>query len=153
VQSDGERLLLLDNDVVVAEAEPSSVDLQPPLTVSLGQAEAAVAGYAGFTRHVFPTCFVCGPEREPGDGLRVFAGPVDGTAVVAAPWTPAAEFASDDGTVRPEIVWAALDCPTAFTGLFEKIAVLGRLAVDVRAPVQAEQLQELAAGHLLDAGR
>ena len=26
--------------------------------------------------HLLPMCFVCGPDRAPGDGLRLFAGPL-----------------------------------------------------------------------------
>jgi hypothetical protein len=31
--------------------------------------------------------------------------------LVAAPWIPDSSLAGDDGRVRPEFVWAALDCP------------------------------------------
>jgi hypothetical protein len=31
--------------------------------------------------------------------------------VVAGPWTPNPVFAGEDGLARPEVVWAALDCP------------------------------------------
>ena len=27
--------------------------------------------------HLLPMCFVCGPDRKAGDGLRLFAGPLD----------------------------------------------------------------------------
>ena len=38
------------------------------------EAVAASATYPGFSAHPFPTCFVCGPERAEGDGLRLFPG-------------------------------------------------------------------------------
>ena len=38
--------------------------------------------------HPCPGCFVCGPERARGDGLRIFAGPVPGSDCVAAAWSP-----------------------------------------------------------------
>jgi hypothetical protein len=44
--------------------------------------------------------------------------------VVACVWTPSADFADADGTVRREIVWAALDCP----GIFAWIETEGRPA-------------------------
>jgi hypothetical protein len=70
--------------------------------VSIEDAEAASSLYPGFEHHAYPTCFTCGPDRD--DGLGIFPGPLDGReGVVAAPWTPR--------EVRPEIVWAALDCP------------------------------------------
>ena len=57
---------------------------------------------------------MCGPEREHGDGFGVFPGVLaeaDGT--FAAHWTPHVALTGGDGYVRPECVWAALDCPTS----------------------------------------
>jgi len=67
-------------------------------------------------------CFVCGPARAHGDGLRVFAGPLparpDGkTGTFAASWVPYSSLASDNGGVAPEFVWAVLDCPTGYACL------------------------------------
>jgi hypothetical protein len=91
--------------------------------------------------HPFPTCFGCGPLREPGDGLRLFAGELaDGSERWAADWTPDLQFADPDGTI-PEIqVWAALDCPGGSPAGFEggePPIVLGRFCVEVEAPVRA----------------
>ena len=80
-------------------------------------ARAAEATYPGLASHPFPTCFACGTGREPGDGLRIFPGPVgDRTATrVAATWTPHPSVA--DGLARRRardvgraVTWAALDC-------------------------------------------
>lgn len=52
--------------------------------------------------HLLPMCFVCGPERAPGDGLRLFADPLsrnDADAVFAVPWMPAPNLAAADGLV------------------------------------------------------
>jgi len=38
--------------------------------------------------HPFPTCFVCGPDRRPGDGLRILVGPVAGRDLSANVWYP-----------------------------------------------------------------
>ncbi|HVM14427.1 MAG TPA: hypothetical protein VM287_08870 [Egibacteraceae bacterium] len=130
---------LHDGDTLIADAVPTTVDLRPPAIVTLADAERAAAGYPGFSDHAFPTCFVCGPQRAAGDGLRVFVGPVAGAHVAAAPWTPAPDLADSAGVVRPEVVWAALDCPSYFGGPVGVLAVLGRLAVDIRAPVIAGQ--------------
>jgi hypothetical protein len=75
-----------------------------PAAPSFAEAERAVPRFAGFVEHAFPTCFVCGPQRAHGDGLRIFAAPADG--VVATPWVPS--------EARAEQVWAALDCPGAY---------------------------------------
>ena len=78
-------------------------------------------------------CFVCGPQREPGDGLRIFAGPVPGRNYVAAPWIPDSSLTDSNGIVRDEIICAALDCPGAWAVFAEKlrVIVLGTLAVDI----------------------
>jgi hypothetical protein len=105
--------------------------------------------------HPFPTCFVCGPQRAPGDGLRVLVGPVEGRSLAAASWTPAADLAGADGTVRPEFVWAALDCSGGVASwLAEPIEgnpfVLGRMAVTIAGAVRAGVSHAVAgwrAGH------
>lgn len=133
------RVSLLDGDVVVAEARPGTVDVAVPDPVSLDQALSASSRYPWRDRHPYPTCFVCGPEREAEDGLSVFPGPVDGRPLYAAAWTPDASLGGSDGTARPEIVWAALDCPSGIvTDRFGAVGriLLGRLSADLRgAPV------------------
>ncbi|HEV8681302.1 MAG TPA: hotdog fold domain-containing protein [Actinomycetota bacterium] len=128
---------LLDNDEVVAEGLSARVEVEAPEAVGFRDAAAATQRYSGFVLHPFPACFVCGPERAEGDGLRIFPGPVVGRQVVAAPWTPGQTLAGVDGLVRPEFVWAALDCPGAFANGFPEITmVLGRLAVQLVRPVE-----------------
>jgi hypothetical protein len=114
--ADGERVELRDGEQLVAEARPSELLLDMPDPVPAEELERAEAG--GVERwtanHPFPTCFVCGPEREPGDGLRVF--PLElpgGDGRFGARWRPDESLAAADGSVRPEYVWAALDCPTS----------------------------------------
>jgi len=73
-------------------------------------------------RHPLPMCFVCGPARLRGDGLRVRSGPLPPrrdckTGTFAAPWVPYPNLVSEDGAVAGEFVWAALDCPTGYAGL------------------------------------
>jgi hypothetical protein len=114
VLRDGDQVQLRDGDARVAEGGPAELLLDVPDPVS--PEDAAAASAAGrehwCAHHPFPTCFACGPERDPGDGLRLFPGELrDG--MFATPWTP--DETLDDGTghVRPECVWAALDCPTS----------------------------------------
>jgi hypothetical protein len=131
----------LSNDgVLIAEAQPTTVAVEAPAPVSLEEARRAAARYPWRDRHPYPTCFVCGPERDAGDGLCIFPGPVDGQSVYAAPWTPEPSLADDEGNVRDEFVWGALDCPSGIvTDLFGSVGLilLGRLAADLRHPVQA----------------
>ena len=121
----------------MAEGVSADFEIEAPDPIGLGDAVEAAKGYPGFILHPFPTCFVCGPERDEGDGLRIFPGPVTGRRIVAAPWTPDHTLAGADGRVRPEFIWAALDCPGAFANGFPKIQmVLGRLAARLERSVE-----------------
>jgi hypothetical protein len=124
VERDGDEVRIADGETLVAEAIPASFELHVPAPPSFEEAEAASARYPGLEEHAFPRCFVCGPERDPGDGLRIFAGPL-GDGRFAATWRP--------NEVRPELVWAALDCPGAIAVGFPDRGetLLGRFAVDI----------------------
>lgn len=133
-----------DRESLVAEAVASPPPLlAPPATVDLGTAHEAARGYVGFDEHVFPTCWTCGPDREEGDGLRIFPGPVTGSGadvdLVAAPWVPHEELDAGDGAVAGPHVWAALDCPSYFGAASPEPALLARMAADLRAPVLVGQ--------------
>ncbi len=123
VDASGGTARLLDGDLLVAEAVPSTVGLEPGPAVDVEQAAGTV--FAGRTRHPFPTCFVCGTERT--DGLGLHPGPLpDGR--VACVWTPA----DDD----PVLVWAALDCPGGWSAdLPGRPLVLGRMALEQHGAV------------------
>jgi hypothetical protein len=134
-EHDGALQLLRDGELV-AEARPDAVDIDVPSPPSHAEAVAASFGYMGFVEHVFPTCFVCGPRRPAGDGLRIFAGSLSDRRMVAAPWIPDQSLAGPDGTIRPEFLWAALDCPGYFaTPLAGRMALLGEMATAVSRPV------------------
>ncbi len=107
-------LVVRHGEDAIAQARPASLDLDPPVPPSYLETLDASLKYPGFKDHPFPTCFVCGPQRSRGDGLRVFAGPVAGREIVAAPWVPDASLNLGDGKVRPEFMWAAMDCPGCF---------------------------------------
>jgi len=92
----------------------ATVPLELAIPASPGYLQAQQSSLDGPhdpSEHPCPGCFVCGPERAHGDGLRIFAGPVPGRDLVAAAWVPDASLARDDGTVQPEVLSAALDCP------------------------------------------
>jgi hypothetical protein len=132
----GEAWVLHERDIVVAEARPATLDLDVPDAPSAERAEAMSLHYAGFASHPFPTCFVCGPDRAPGDGLRIFAGGDAGDGIVAAPWIPDETLAGPGGRVRPEFLWAALDCPGYFAVAAPgETAVLGRMTAEVEPAV------------------
>src|SRR5687767_681635 len=71
---------------LIAQGRPAQLDLIPPTPPSYLEAVDASRHYYGLQSHAFPTCFVCGPERMRGDGLRIFTGPVVGREIFAAPW-------------------------------------------------------------------
>lgn len=124
----------------VALARPAKIVLDAPEPPSYVDALAASTHYSGFHGHPFPTCFVCGPDRNRGDGLRIFAASLPGTERVAAPWLPDASLAGADGKVRPEFIWAALDCPGYFAAVPLSLpAVLGEFAVHVDRLVHVDE--------------
>ena len=130
-----------DGETLIAEAQPTTLEMSIPGPVVLTEAAAARDGYLGFRQHQFPGCFGCGPERAEGDGLRIFAGPVRGRDLVAAPWTPDRSLASADGEVQPEFIWAALDDSGAWSLQSDpedyQPMVLGRLAATLVDRVRA----------------
>ncbi|WP_181312428.1 hypothetical protein [Nocardioides campestrisoli] len=133
---DAVRLVEPDGQLVaaarVAEKATEPVPSVPPAT-----ARAAEPSYAGHRTHPFPGCFVCGPERAPGDGLRIFPGPVDAPGQIAATWTPTADLdegpdPEDEPRVGLAVTWAALDCPGGWAGdLTDRMMVLGRITARV----------------------
>jgi hypothetical protein len=126
---------LLQGDTLIAEGRAATLTLDVPDAPSFEEARARVARYVGFQSHPFPTCFVCGPERTEGDGLRIFPGSLEAAGLVAAPWIPHAADADDRGHVLRPIVWAALDCPGYFGAAAGKMALLGRMTAEVRPDV------------------
>jgi hypothetical protein len=122
---------------LVAWAEPAAVDVVLPPVVSHEQARAASQQFPGWQTHPYPDCFVCGTQRAPRDGLRIFAGPVHHLQV-AAPWIPDASLADKSGHVRSEFVWAALDCPGAVAADWGgRALLLGEITVKLICPVRA----------------
>jgi hypothetical protein len=105
VERNREGARMLDGETLIAEAMPATIDIDPPAPVDLDAATRAAAAAPialNPSLHPFPTCFVCGPARTDPDGLRIFPGPVSGTELFAAAWTPR----TDDDL----IVWGVLDC-------------------------------------------
>jgi hypothetical protein len=117
---------------VIAQTRPAEVDAPALAPPSYEEAIEASRRYVGFARHPFPTCFVCGPQRQRGDGLRIFPGAVAGRQLVAAPWVPDDSLLADGGKVRPEFMWAALDCPGWMATVSDaRLALLGELTAHV----------------------
>jgi hypothetical protein len=138
VAKDEGQFELHDGAVVVATGRPANVELTRLERASFDEARAAESSTPIKPHeHPLPTCFVCGPARAPGDGLRISAGPLaDHSPVLAATWIPDATLAAEDGLVAPEFLWSALDCPTGYAcshdrdnGGFDKTPLLlGRMS-------------------------
>lgn len=136
----GASAQLRQGESKIATARQLPLILETPAAPDLAAATDAASRYVGFEKHIFPRCFVCGPDREEGDGLRIFAGPLRDQPIAAAPWTPVGDFADSHGQIRPEFVWAALDCPGYF-GLLQPglVTLLGRMHGEIhRLPENGE---------------
>jgi hypothetical protein len=105
--------LLESEERLVARGTPARLQLEVPPPPPYVQAVWASQHYPGFREHVFPDCFVCGPHRRRGDGLRIFPGRLE-SGIVAAPWLPSDDLDRGDGRVAVAYHWAALDCPGYF---------------------------------------
>ena len=77
VLREGDAIVATYDGEVVAQAA-AGPEPTPVAPVPVEVARAAEASYPGLDTHPFPTCFACGTGREPGDGLRIFPGVVDG---------------------------------------------------------------------------
>ncbi|MGH3359999.1 MAG: hypothetical protein ACRDO7_14460 [Nocardioidaceae bacterium] len=125
----GDGVDLLDGDIAVASGRSGELEAEDPLVapVSVEAARAAREAYEGYHDHPFPRCFACGSDRGPGDGLRLFSGPLpDGR--MACPWTPHDPFVDADGLLAAPFMWAALDCPGGWAARIKtKPMVLARM--------------------------
>lgn len=155
LKSDAHHAALYDGDTLIGEAKSVGFDLVAPPAPSLAQARAAAARYPGLNDHRYPTCFVCGPGRPLHDGLDLFTGPVENSALVACTWTPGADLADADGVLLPEFIHAALDCPSYWAMPHAgKPALLARLTANIDAPLpRAGEDLIVAAWPLASSGR
>ncbi|WDI32364.1 hypothetical protein PUV54_04050 [Hyphococcus flavus] len=159
----------LHGENLVAVIRPANVIVSPPTLPDDDGVQHAHDRYLDDAggEHMLPYCFVCGNKRKAGDGLRIFSGPAPDSPVNADFWTLAKDLAGSDGLVRPEFLWAALDCPSAFSlRLWPRLSLLGRLAADIRRrpkpgerlivaawPEKSEGRKHFASTVLLDANR
>ena len=159
VRREGVAATLCDGNAIVAEACPATLDLDPPLPVTLPDAERARERHVRVGDAAFGECFSCG-IREDGDGLRIYAGPVEGREPLhAAPW--------DVRESSPELVWAAIDCSGAYatgpegrgepvlgrmTARVERVPDVGERCVVAAWPLGEDGRKLFAGTALLDAG-
>lgn len=146
VEAGPRRAELYDASDLLAISEEAELELELPPPCSLDAAEQACTRFAGATVHPFPGCFVCGPARASGDALRLFPGSTGVPDTVAAPWTPEPRLCEEVGgsadRVPVPLIWAALDCPGAWSilsspGIGARAIVLGRITARVLCPPRA----------------
>jgi hypothetical protein len=164
VERGGEgSLRVLDGDGLIAEGTslPGGLTVELPVPVTVRDARAAGLGSrlrAHPGEHPFPTCFVCGPDRPPPDGLGIIPGRVAGRCLSADTWYPDESLARPDGELAPEFVWAALDCAGAIGALGDAAPdgppyVLGRFAARQFGPVRAREPHVVTGWRLATEGR
>ena len=136
---------LCDGDVLLATARLSDLMLDELPRASFAEASAASrATPFDENNHDVSGCFVCGPGRAEGDGMRILAGPLkmpDAANPVpfASHWLPDDNLAAADGFVAEEFIWACLDCPTGHAvlggnfdeGDSDESVLLGRMAARI----------------------
>ncbi len=164
---DGGVAVFSGEDLIAEARRSPDFELDVPAPVRVEDAREAMSGYRGPLDSEFSRCFVCGRQRE--DSLGVFAGPVEDRNLVASTWTPPEWTAEESGNVRPEIVWAVLDCPTyfaaylrhedplppgvlaAFTGRLDGPVAVGREHVVIAWPIGVEGRKHHAGVAILSA--
>lgn len=141
--ANGDGLDIMTDDaamrILIMTVKPTHLETPDVKSPGLEAATVASATYRGAEDHVLPHCFVCGPARGQGDGLRIFPDWLKEPSgldnpnlfpIVAAPWQPTPDLADASGRIAPEFIWAALDCPGAFAIEKEPI-LLGRMSAKI----------------------
>lgn len=148
VASDDGNYYLMDGEKVLVQAKAGSLDLEvpkpPPYEMAVEAAKISIAlkdsPYHDWkTKGIHPFCFCCGADGSDPKGLKIHPGRINGSEIVAAPWTPASELGNEAGFVRPEFIWTALDCPGAFAFLEltdHRPGLSGRLIGQIERPLR-----------------
>jgi hypothetical protein len=159
VETDAEGATLCGPAGIIATASPADIgNDDPPSAVDLATARATEPSFRGWHAHPFPGCFVCGPDRAVGDGLRLFAGPLaDRPDTVACVWVPHPSLIDAERASRvigEEFVWAALDCPGAWTSdVDNRPLVLGTMTATVGVSVEVGETYVVVGQHRRTDGR
>lgn len=130
---------LKDGEQLIGSAKAAELVTMPPAPPTLEQARSAQKNYRGHQHHSFPTCFVCGPARSEGDGLRLFCGAVNEREIVACEWQPHTDLLDHSGNIKSQFVWAALDCPSYFALNTDKTCLLGQMTCAIDKPVPGDK--------------
>jgi hypothetical protein len=139
---------------VIARARPvDGVAADPPVRPSLADAREASRRHPWHGHdNLFSDCYVCGSRRH--DGLGIHFGSLRGhPGVTAAVFLADATVPNRDGVVAPDMVWAALDCPSYAPPLWEHPSLLARLAVERLDCVEVGEPTIALGWHIASEGR
>jgi hypothetical protein len=149
----GEITEALHGDKRILSARPGTVTLTPPAPPTLAAARDAASRPTSFGAGGPSTCFVCGRNRAPGEGLHIHCGRL-GNTYAASVWTPHPNVCGPDGFVRPEYVWAALDCPGGFAlPASDTTYLLGEMSAAIHQPIPIQAPVIVHAWHVWSDGR
>jgi len=127
------KLQLIHSNEIIATVKPGSINFKAPQPPNFEMAVAASKNYIGFKAHPYPHCFVCGPKRETPDALCIFPGKTPDGKMIAAPWEPDKLLSDDQGHVKNEFIWSALDCPGGIITLEQSNKILlGRMTAQIK---------------------
>jgi len=156
LHNEGQQVSLTLGETVLATARAQMLELKPPRIPSWEEALDGSDEYLGHAPIDHPYCFGCGPQRDEGQGLRIFPGLVPRGDLVVAAWRPGSAFAGAD-EVLSRFVWAAMDCPGAWArrrlANAQDQAVTAYLAVGLIAPVLAHSAHIVFAWSIDRSGR
>jgi hypothetical protein len=154
--ADGVRV---SHDETVIATATTTADRRPAVPDPVSLIDAWTAGQNSPLRqhpesHPFPGCFVCGPKSD--GGLQIMVGHVPGRDLAADIWTPDVTLAGS-AEVRPEFVWAALDCSGGLGAIGPEPAsapyLLGRITTWLSEPVNVGEPYIVVGWREHDAGR
>lgn len=149
----GEVTEARNGDKRILAARPGAAALTPPPAPTLAAARNAATRPTTFGAGGPSTCFVCGRNRAPGDGLHIYCGRLGDTRA-ASVWTPHPNVCGPDGFVRPEYLWAALDCPGGFAlPVSATTYLLGEMTAALHRPVPVHAPVIVHAWHVWSEGR
>ena len=147
---DDGHVTLHDGGTLIAEADPALPldEHEPPYRPALEEAREAAARRPGSLPGAFGSCWGCSPRE---DGLGVLFG-----RLPARPdMTAAVLQAGAGGTLDPEVIWAALDCPSYTPPLWssEVPSLLASMRAELLEPVPAREPLVVAGWTLGSEGR
>lgn len=108
------RHLLKHGELLICEARPAALDLEPPGVQDWETAERLAAAGGSQEDSDFHGCLVCGRGRAVGDGLRVLGQRLDDRPISLSLYMPHAAHAESDGRIGVPFIWGTLDCPGAW---------------------------------------